>query len=823
MDDFNEKYKLWDEFSSVWPTSRLVTMTLDEYTQAGSKDSFTYWIESRLDKLGSIWGGSSFKFGVFSRKDTDDKTSDAKLSYSDTHGWYSSLGVSAEEAFAQVRGFVVQVAKLAAGGDLDGIENFDRLGEAYKWKIAFHYQDRHAPAIVDIFKKAPLSAFVGVSASETMSALQKSVQAKRSADLGILEFGQKIWMEWSEKNLAVWKLSHGNPPNFTENERKKYLDRQLAVMHSATGKEQGKKFAEVPVGTLFFLCHGNSLQRIGQFTTTALPCDKGDGWLQRSYRVLKFAIRNDRYQQNSKYWSPQGNTTFWQVGSNDLPEFDRTLLAPYFGTSLAELASLAGVPIDTTNIDSSTIQEKVKVSNPINTPINRIYYGPPGTGKTYSLVKLLKQDYEQKMTLVSNEEWRNQTIAEKIAGLKWWEGVAAALHDLGGTSKVTDLATHPFIQAIASAKGRSKGIKQTLWGTLQHHTVQDSKTVNTKLRMAPAVFDKTSDSVWQFAGDWQDVGEDLIELVAQLKSGYQKTSAVQRYSFVTFHQSYGYEEFVEGLRPLLNDDVESSEIQYEIRPGVFKELCRKARLVPSQRFAMVIDEINRGNISKIFGELITLIEPDKREGAEHAVTVTLPYSGEPFSVPANVDIIGTMNTADRSLALLDTALRRRFDFVALMPDIRDEPGAPLHDLRVNVDEKTINIPKMLTAINQRVEALYDRDHSIGHAYFTVLEKIADGEERFKALAQVFRNRIVPLLEEYFFEDWQKIRLVLADNQKAEPTRFVIESQDREVDLACLFGDDHGLDSFATKRRYIVQEVAFSNPDAYIGIYQTLVP
>ncbi|MBR4736215.1 MAG: AAA family ATPase, partial [Rhodocyclaceae bacterium] len=172
----------------------------------------------------------------------------------------------------------------------------------------------------------------------------------------------------------------------------------------------------------------------------------------------------------------------------------------------------------------------------------------------------------------------------------------------------------------------------------------------------------------------------LMQLLKE-EYGYEEDGEeTPRYRFVTFHQSYGYEEFVEGLRPVLHDEGNAGEVRYEIRAGVFKELCERAREEPEQRFAMVIDEINRGNISKIFGELITLIEPDKREGAENAVTVTLPYSGDKFSVPANVDIIGTMNTADRSLALLDTALRRRFDFVELLPDastlaqVRDANG-----------------------------------------------------------------------------------------------------------------------------------------------------
>lgn len=836
MNNFKKEYDLWDEFLRVWPLERLATMTLDDYTQAGSKDSFTYWIESRLVDLGSIKSGPSFKFGVFSRKDTDDKTSDAKLSYSDTHGWYTSLGASAEDAFALVRDHVAQLANLAAKGDLDGIEKFEHLGEAYKWKIAFHYQNRQSLVIVNIFKKAPLAVLVGDTADSSMAALQKAVVAKLPAGLGVLEFGRQIWVAWSQKNLVIWKLSHGDQP-FTSAERQQLLDDLLVAVHRDTGKEQGKKFSEAPVGTLFFLCHGNSPQRIGQFTSEALPCDKGDGWLQRSYRVLKPAERTDRYTVNSKYWSPQGNSTFSMVGAHDLPVFESTLLKPYFATDLAELADLAGEPFESNSLKfspppSSESPAPINSIKPVNITMNRIYYGPPGTGKTYTMTRLLKQDYEQAMKSMSTEEWDIQYITEKIAILKWWECAAAALYDLGGKAKVSEIAEHRFIKAIVKAKNRTQGVKQTLWGILQNHTIDSSKTVNTKLRTAPAIFDKTEESLWQFAGDWQDACEDLRALVDQLKVGQHDADPVQRYSFVTFHQSYGYEEFVEGLRPVLNDEAEAGEIQYEIRPGVFKELCRRARLAPDQRFAMVIDEINRGNISKIFGELITLIEADKRDpldGSRPPAEVTLAYSGERFSVPVNVDIIGTMNTADRSLALLDTALRRRFDFVPLIPDTRSEKdptdpeSAPLAGLVVTLDSGLIDVRKMLHRINQRVEALYDRDHCIGHAYFTALTQVPDGDVRFASLEQVFRNRIVPLLEEYFFEDWQKIRLVLGDNQKKDKqTHFIRESQDHEQDLNSLFGSDHGLDTYGTKRRYSVQESAFSKSDAYIGIYQTLI-
>lgn len=473
--------------------------------------------------------------------------------------------------------------------------------------------------------------------------------------------------------------------------------------------------------------------------------------------------------------------------------------------------------------DDPTESDEVEMATEVvvTQALNRIYYGPPGTGKTYEASKLLRREYEQNMTLVSKDEWQSQFIAEHIASLTWWESAAAALYDLGGKASVNALLDHSFVKAIAATKSSNKTVRNTVWGSLQYHTVESSETVKMNKRMAPAVFDKSADSTWNFSGEWEESCAELIEMVNAYRAGPPASGSVRRYCFVTFHQSYGYEEFVEGLRPVLDNETESGAIRYEIRSGAFKDLCRRARLAPTQRFAMVIDEINRGNISKIFGELITLIEPDKREGSENEISVTLPYSRTPFSVPPNVDIIGTMNTADRSLALLDTALRRRFDFVPVMPDVRDEAGAPLFGLRVTVGEQVIDIPRMLSVINQRVEALYDRDHCIGHAYFTPLAEVPDGDERLVVLSQIFSNRIVPLLEEYFFEDWQKIRLVLADNQKPEAARIIIENQDHEGDLTCLFGSDHGLDTYATKQRFMIQDVSFSNPEAYIGIYQSL--
>lgn len=438
--------------------------------------------------------------------------------------------------------------------------------------------------------------------------------------------------------------------------------------------------------------------------------------------------------------------------------------------------------------------------------INRIYVGPPGTGKTYTILALLKTAYTSQVATMSAEEWRRGQIAERIPEWTWWEVMAAALYDLGKMTSVIDLAAHPFVVARSSS-GVVK--RSTLWGILQSHTTRESQTVNVASRQAPGVFDKAADSKWYLAGNWLEELDEIISWVKAYKMGPVKTDAsIKRYDFVTFHQSYGYEEFIEGIRPTMETDA----VAYQIVDGAFLRLCNKAAADPTQRYAMVIDEINRGNISKIFGELITLIEPDKRAGSEHAVTVSLPYSGKPFSVPRNVDVIGSMNTADRSLALVDTALRRRFEFVTVMP----QPDL-LKGISVTKDGIAIDLVQMLTVINKRITALFDVNHTIGHAFFMPLEKLAEAE-RFPALKAIFLKKVIPLLEEFFFDDWGKIGLVLGDNQKSsDALKFIVESR-TEDDLKVLFGGNHDLEPEDLQPYRHLSATAFEQPAAYVGIY-----
>ena len=214
----------------------------------------------------------------------------------------------------------------------------------------------------------------------------------------------------------------------------------------------------------------------------------------------------------------------------------------------------------------------------------------------------------------------------------------------------------------------------------------------------------------------------------------------------------------------------------------------------------IIDEINRGNISKIFGELITLIEPSKRLGQAEGMKAKLPYSQQLFGVPDNVYIIGTMNTADRSIATIDTALRRRFSFKEMMPDATVLNGISIED---------ISVADMLARMNKRIAVLYDREHTIGHAYFIPLRDNPTIEQ----LAEIFENAIVPLLQEYFYEDYEKIRLVLGDNNKenVEEQFIVVVENDYEE----LFGStDVGFDDTLS---YEINRAAFDNIEAYRSI------
>ena len=324
--------------------------------------------------------------------------------------------------------------------------------------------------------------------------------------------------------------------------------------------------------------------------------------------------------------------------------------------------------------------------------------------------------------------------------------------------------------------------------------------------------------------------EDTAQIIYYGPPGTGKTFAMQeefsKYpegnrSVITFHQSYSYEEFIIGLKAKTTKD---GKIEYSYEPGVFYKACEQAAVLAgysslakccadtkesrnakfaaiagdtSRQFLFCIDEINRANISAVFGDLISLIEENKRLGAQNEMIVRLPYTQELFGVPANLRLLGTMNTADRSIQILDTALRRRFQFKEYLPDYS-----------VLRSEKAKDI---LHAINDRIRALLGQDRQIGHSYFFDIEASAADESIriLKALA----NKIIPLLQEYFYNDVEKIRFVLGEKDRIpDEHSFYIEDGDATAAFS-RYDSDNEETSFYTLNTDGIESASMSNESA----------
>lgn len=256
---------------------------------------------------------------------------------------------------------------------------------------------------------------------------------------------------------------------------------------------------------------------------------------------------------------------------------------------------------------------------------------------------------------------------------------------------------------------------------------------------------------------------------------YMKNNQIE---FCIFHPSFSYEDFIEGLKS-------DGKGNFVLNDGILKRLVNKAHKNLEQNFVLILDEINRGDVSKIFGEIITLIEEDKRTYETNSLEVLLPYSKEKFSIPSNLYIIGTMNSSDKSIGTLDLALRRRFLF---------EEISPSYNLLTTIEE--IDLNKLLLIMNQRIEYLYDKNHLLGHSYFFNINSL----ERLK---NIFYNKIIPLLEEYFYEDLEKVGLVLGGIGKNQREDFFIYKEN--INLSQLFKKNIELFQYEDKKIFRINK------------------
>ena len=423
---------------------------------------------------------------------------------------------------------------------------------------------------------------------------------------------------------------------------------------------------------------------------------------------------------------------------------------------------------------------------------NIIYTGVAGTGKTYQLQQIAKQ-YTEILPVANGDD----LLKALLKPLSWREVICLVFLDerKKGKSllKVAEITNNLFFVTKLKINQREKAIANTAWSTLQQFSPADSKNVLVKNKSSQSYFDKDDSSNWFLLADslplLADLQNKLNDYQAAIHSQFQPNylqPKLERFSFVSFHQAYGYEEFVEGIRPHIADN---GQMSYRVESGAFLRLCQQAKQDPSHRYAMLIDEINRANVARVFGELMSLIEPTKRAGQTDSLSVNLAYSRQPFSVPSNVDIYATMNSQDHSLAPLDMAFRRRFEFIECRPQ-------PQLLGKVMANGIEIDLAKLLTALNERISQNLAKDSQLGHSFLW-------GIDSLQALSAAFSQSIIPQVAQACQQHGQILQAIfgqtfirLIDNKKA--TGFM-----------------------AQQAGFDIHTPALDDPNSYLAIYQSV--
>lgn len=605
--------------------------------------------------------------------------------------------------------------------------------------------------------------------------------------------------------MKFWKVSHGKD-SFNDTQFDWLLENNLLAIHRDTGRNQADSFLnDLCEGDIVCLSKSNKVRALVKVESTdVINIDNyhdsplGEQWLLKPYSVIKLLPKFQVYDGPQKGWTPNYNSTCFSVPSKDFELFEKLLLKSFFDSTLEELGG---------TIPLKSFSKILPITEDVPMSLNSILYGPPGTGKTYHTVQAsvkaaepsfkaksradLKKKYDE---LVAEKRIRFVTFHQSYGYEEFVEGLRANSNE-GEISYDVEPGIFKQIcdQASQGVEPDSDPLEQALEqfkAELEESAVLNLKTLRGN-DFGVQYHGNTTFRVFPEATSHEDLGRGYPVSIDNIRKLYRGLSTKKIYN-----SSY--------VKSILNHVKKTYNVSDYEAP----------KQGQAKNFVLIIDEINRGNISKIFGELITLIEDTKRsgEGQDEALEVVLPNSGDPFTVPNNLYLIGTMNTADRSLAMMDTALRRRFDFVEMMPKPELFNG-------ITVNE--IDLEELILKMNQRIEVLYDREHTLGHAFFMPVKALVkDQDKAFNELKAVFKNKIIPLLEEYFFEDWNKIRLVLGDNQKAEDLQFVSEEKQS---FDSLFGNDHGLNSYQQEEKSY-KLLPFDNdvwktPEAYIGIYK----
>src|SRR5215216_1056780 len=775
---------LRESFNQRFPKDKIGQMSLEDYAQGQeSKDTFCNWLEFKTSRLGGIGGGSAYKWGVFwSRKD---------------NAWRFTASYKNEtDAIERIR---KGLEALVRGAQETRFNELDEIGEqrlggllGLRCKPLYLYFPND---LLPISQPEHLRKFLTVfGATREGEVLQLNRQLLSLLE-GLPEFAgidtyqmaeflyHGLGLDLASKDeRGIWKIAPGPQAEHWDMCR----DRGCVVVHWLDDID----FREFKDRDAIKKALSDSGQRSGgagqiwRFTHDLKPQDivvanrgtdtvVGIGLLSSDYLPPSDPLNPSRDQayRHSRYvdWLitepihlserifPQ--RTVARVSSTDWDKIKQAYIAkdPNFSEIFEHVEESVGdhdggtvihAAGGTIEVSDDLSPELVELLRLTRQTKNIILFGPPGTGKTYRVRQFAEAFIRPQLTARASTEERRLKFLQSIT---WFQAIALAMAplEMSRSFKVPELLNTDTLKTFAALK-RAERVSNSVWANLQSHTHPDSKTVNYTARQPPFLFDKDLESRWSLTKEGREYVEDNFSRELLLFTDPKGESDNQSgfSEFVTFHQSFAYEEFVEGLKPTVSED---GKVTYEVKPGVFRQVCARAETAwekyrgDAPNYLLVIDEINRANIAKVFGELITLIEDDKRLGQPNELKVKLPYSGDSFGVPPNLYVLGTMNTADRSIALLDLALRRRFSFVELMP--KPELAGSVEGLSLGT---------VLDELNRKISLLLDRDHQIGHSY---LMNITDSDD----LHFAWYHRVIPLLEEYFYNDNARLHALLGNN------------------------------------------------------------
>ncbi|HED5000127.1 TPA: McrB family protein [Campylobacter jejuni] len=755
-------------FQEVWTLEKVKNMTLEEYTNIKkdnpNRDDFTFWIESKLDNLGSIWGGSAFKFGIYRRNDESQKESSSGRLYSQNYAWIAKYGNNENEAFNNIKEKIIQIIQASQDNNLKTIEKID-FGDAIKWKIAFHYQDVKNIKIVNIFSKNVLDLISLNEFKEKLKIYQIHKKLLENKNLSLVKMIENIAIPlWNKYGMDSQNYIDKMKNLFSEYLNKKKLDKNTINKYIQVIENISKEFLKENLYSCDLFSFDQNINKLNKNEEFKLKNSNG----------------HNMYSSALNYY--------------------RAFLIDYYEQDI----------FITERVQSEESNMKI-------IPLNQILYGSPGTGKTYHTIDKALEiiSKEEKIQIPSEDDRINR---KKIFDeyVKNGQIVFTTFHQSYGYEEFVE-GIKPIIDNDENSQEVKYDVKDGIFKELC-----DKSLKNYILSMQNENEIDLDKLIFEFANyinqDFLNKGNEFplenkvsikkillnfkdeyrsFSLGGSIKSPQSLTIDIIKRDYLNFKNKKILS--FKDIKPKYDSqsDYHGNAIYYFMFYNKLKEFENiqnekfKIKKEILKSYIIIIDEINRGNVSKIFGELITLIEPSKRIGEKEELKVTLPYSGEEFGVPKNVYIIGTMNTADRSITSLDTALRRRFEFIEMMPDVS----------KLSMDCEGINLQELLKAINTRIEYLLDREKTIGHAFFIGVENLND-------LKKVFQNKIIPLLQEYFYNDYALINAVLNKNDMLE---ISVENKDYLKNMTEFIESDKIVYKFSDSNNW--------SKDTFIKIYE----